>query len=319
MPTKSKSKLSPTPPRRSSSRAAVKSSGKGSSETMEDSAAAIDSTTVTSPAPILEDNDKKTEADFRVKANLKSEESPPVNKEEAEEKEPPKPDGDYDKKPMPDDAVEDDKLDPLPLPPNNNNDNMNMNMHSMHPAMGSTNMNMNMNLAGMGGNNTMNNAIGNMNPMMMGNMPFGFPYGMPNQAMQAAMMGGGQGSSPYGMGMGNNNNSDGYLAIPPSISSSRVPNTKNFPETLFDIISDEQNNNIISWLSHGKGFIIHSKQLFGELILPKYFDGAKFTSFTRRLKRWQFNRVPRGPELGAYYNNYFMRDKPDWVRKVSGT
>lgn len=95
-----------------------------------------------------------------------------------------------------------------------------------------------------------------------------------------------------------------------------IPNTKNFPETLFDIISMDKNSHIVSWLPHGKGFIIHDKQRFASLILPQYFDGAKFTSFTRRLKRWSFVRVPRGPELGAYYNKNFVRDLPELVVKM---
>lgn len=33
-------------------------------------------------------------------------------------------------------------------------------------------------------------------------------------------------------------------------------------------------------------------------------------SFTRRLKRWSFTRIARGAELGAYYNENFVRDCP---------
>eukprot|EP00571_Detonula_confervacea_P016959 CAMPEP_0172302750 /NCGR_PEP_ID=MMETSP1058-20130122/4410_1 /TAXON_ID=83371 /ORGANISM="Detonula confervacea, Strain CCMP 353" /LENGTH=742 /DNA_ID=CAMNT_0013013345 /DNA_START=33 /DNA_END=2261 /DNA_ORIENTATION=- len=95
-----------------------------------------------------------------------------------------------------------------------------------------------------------------------------------------------------------------------------IPNTKNFPETLFDVISSDENQHIISWLHHGKGFVVHDKQRFALMILPRYFDGAKFTSFTRRLKRWSYVRVPRGPELGAYYNKNFMRDQPELVQKM---
>lgn len=46
----------------------------------------------------------------------------------------------------------------------------------------------------------------------------------------------------------------------------------------------------------------------------QYFP--KFTSFTRRLKRWNFERVARGPEIGAYYNPLFQRDHPEWVLKM---
>lgn len=33
----------------------------------------------------------------------------------------------------------------------------------------------------------------------------------------------------------------------------------------------------------------------------------KYTSFTRKLNRWGFTRVTRGPETGAYYHKYFQR------------
>lgn len=87
--------------------------------------------------------------------------------------------------------------------------------------------------------------------------------------------------------------------------------SKNFPEQLFDVVSDPKIDHIVAWLPHGKGFMIIDKTKFDQLILPTYFEGAKFTSFTRRLKRWKFIRVPRGPEIGAYYNPKFIRDKPE--------
>lgn len=48
----------------------------------------------------------------------------------------------------------------------------------------------------------------------------------------------------------------------------------------------------------------------------RHFDGAKYTSFTRRLKRWKFDRVPSGPEMGAYYNKRFVRGRPDLVKDM---
>ena len=91
----------------------------------------------------------------------------------------------------------------------------------------------------------------------------------------------------------------------------------NFPEILYEIISNEKDNHaVISWLPHGKGFVIHDKKVFSEKILPNHFDGAKYTSFTRRLKRWNFERVPRGPEMGAYYNKFFRRGRPDLVSSM---
>jgi hypothetical protein len=77
-----------------------------------------------------------------------------------------------------------------------------------------------------------------------------------------------------------------------------------------DILSEEGQAEIISWLPHGNGFLIHKKKTFANEMLPKYFKASKFTSFTRKLNRWGFSRVPRGPETGAYFHKLFRRDKP---------
>ncbi|KAL7548344.1 hypothetical protein ACHAWF_011631 [Thalassiosira exigua] len=106
------------------------------------------------------------------------------------------------------------------------------------------------------------------------------------------------------------------LQLPTPHQIRPIPNAKNFPETLFDVVSAPEFQHVVSWLHHGRGFIIRDKKEFADVVLPRYFDGAKFTSFTRRLKRWNFKRVPRGPELGAYYNKRFRRDEPKLVLEM---
>lgn len=76
-----------------------------------------------------------------------------------------------------------------------------------------------------------------------------------------------------------------------SASAASARNQQNaFLYDLFDIISDPYNNEIISWLPHGKGFIINNKNRFERLILPDFLPNTKYASFTRRLKRWKFFR-----------------------------
>lgn len=74
-----------------------------------------------------------------------------------------------------------------------------------------------------------------------------------------------------------------------------------------EILSSEEDADIISWLPHGRGFMIYQKKRFAAEIMPKYFKQSKFTSFTRKLNRWNFTRITRGPETGAYYHEYFQR------------
>eukprot|EP00956_Cyclotella_meneghiniana_P023811 scaffold46993_cov21-Cyclotella_meneghiniana.AAC.2 len=82
-----------------------------------------------------------------------------------------------------------------------------------------------------------------------------------------------------------------------------------FPEKLYEIVSDPSVNDIIRWLPHGRGFLIH-KTRFAIEILPKHFEGIVFN----RLKRWSFTRIASGAELDAYYHPNFTRDEPSRVK-----
>ena len=50
---------------------------------------------------------------------------------------------------------------------------------------------------------------------------------------------------------------------------------QSFPEKLYEIVSDPSVNDIIRWLPHGQGFLIH-KTRFAIEILPKHFEGIVF-------------------------------------------
>jgi HSF-type DNA-binding len=82
-------------------------------------------------------------------------------------------------------------------------------------------------------------------------------------------------------------------------------------------------------------------------VLPKFFKATKFTSFTRKLNRWGFTRVTRGPEvrflivtraftilftfkllltivrlasslkMGSYFHKLFLRDEPTFCLRMS--
>uniref|UniRef100_A0A7S4JSM2 HSF-type DNA-binding domain-containing protein n=1 Tax=Odontella aurita TaxID=265563 RepID=A0A7S4JSM2_9STRA len=91
-------------------------------------------------------------------------------------------------------------------------------------------------------------------------------------------------------------------------SDEDVPMT--FPQRLMELLDNEQHSDVVAWLPHGKGFIIYQKKRFANEVLPSYFKQAKFTSFTRKLNRWGFQRVSRGAETGAYFHQYFQRGNP---------
>jgi hypothetical protein len=84
----------------------------------------------------------------------------------------------------------------------------------------------------------------------------------------------------------------------------------NFPQKLLEILETPEHSNILKWLPGGKAFVIIDKKRFASDILPTYLKPSQFTSFTRKLCRWKFVRVPRGPFMGAYYHKLFKRDYP---------
>lgn len=57
---------------------------------------------------------------------------------------------------------------------------------------------------------------------------------------------------------------------------------------------------------------------FESKILPKHFyKHSKYPSFTRKLNRWGFVRVTRGPETGAYFHPCFRRGDYRLVMQMS--
>ncbi|EJK73294.1 heat shock factor [Thalassiosira oceanica] len=97
---------------------------------------------------------------------------------------------------------------------------------------------------------------------------------------------------------------------------------RSFPLLLYELVSDPNTNNSIRWLECGTRFVIADKNKFTAIVLTNQLGGrgrgsAKFTSFTRRLKRWNFKRVPSGKEMGAYYHKDFTRDDPDGAVKIT--
>jgi len=84
-----------------------------------------------------------------------------------------------------------------------------------------------------------------------------------------------------------------------------------FPEQLYDILSVEEYSDIISWAANGNGFKIYDFQAWEGTLLPFHFNATQQSSFTRRLQRWGFERISKGPELGLFYNSNFIRGKPE--------
>lgn len=69
-------------------------------------------------------------------------------------------------------------------------------------------------------------------------------------------------------------------------------------------------DDIITWLPHGRAFIVVHSQHLKEIVLPRFFKQSKFMSFTRQLNLWGFKRLTNGTDAGAYYHEFFLRGRP---------
>jgi HSF-type DNA-binding len=65
-----------------------------------------------------------------------------------------------------------------------------------------------------------------------------------------------------------------------------------FPHKLMAILNDPTLSEIVSWLPHGRSFVIIRPDVFTDKVLPQYLppldsrSSTKYPSFTRKLNRW---------------------------------
>lgn len=83
------------------------------------------------------------------------------------------------------------------------------------------------------------------------------------------------------------------------------------------VLSDKQFNDIIAWTPSGRSFSIVNPKAFVADILPEHFKSAKYSSFTRKLHRWGFQRHYRGEESGAFYHEDFRKDRLDLCEQMT--
>ena len=73
---------------------------------------------------------------------------------------------------------------------------------------------------------------------------------------------------------------------------------------------------VISWTSNGRSFMIHSAEKLASL-LPRFFGQTKFRSFQRQLHLWSFEKVRDAVDRGAFSHPFFMKGKKALVQNVS--
>lgn len=84
-------------------------------------------------------------------------------------------------------------------------------------------------------------------------------------------------------------------------------------------VEEEHLEHIVSWQSHGRCFLVHDKKRFVDEIMPRFFHQSKMTSFQRQLNLYGFNRLTVGKDRGAYYHEYFLRQREFLCERMNRT
>lgn len=88
-------------------------------------------------------------------------------------------------------------------------------------------------------------------------------------------------------------------------------------QIVLKVIQQMGKENVISWLVHGRAFIINRPREFENDIMGRFFKQTKLSSFKRQLNLYDFQRITQGPDAGSYYHEMFLRGKPILAMKMT--
>lgn len=94
---------------------------------------------------------------------------------------------------------------------------------------------------------------------------------------------------------------------------------QSFPMKLHYMLNDIEEDSlshIVSWMPHGRCFVVHNQKLFVEKILGCWFRQSKIASFQRQLNIYGFQRLTTGPDKNGYYHELFLRGKPGLAARI---
>ena len=76
-----------------------------------------------------------------------------------------------------------------------------------------------------------------------------------------------------------------------------------FAQKIHHMLSDPENGNVITWMTHGRAFKITAPKKLEKDILPRYIDGhCHYSSFLTKLRINGFKLLTEGKDQGCHYH-----------------
>ena len=89
------------------------------------------------------------------------------------------------------------------------------------------------------------------------------------------------------------------------------------PTKLMSLLENNPDPNVITWLPHGRAFILKDNTRFMNELSSSLCKSNNFKSFQRMLNIWGFKRLTGKRDKGAYYHQLFLKGRPNLVKKMS--